>query len=160
MAEYAKTTTVSPEKSRSEIERILTRWGADQFVYGWDASRAVIGFRAGGRQVRFELVLPDRNDKAFTHTGETAHRYPRRRTVAQAAAAYEQAVRQRWRALALVIKAKLEAVETGIATFESEFLAYIQLPNGQTVGEWVGPQLDDVYSSGSMPALMPGSRRG
>jgi hypothetical protein len=37
----------------------------------------------------------------------------------------EAATRQRWRALVLVIKAKLEAVEAGISTLESEFLANI-----------------------------------
>ena len=65
-------------------------------------------------------------------------------------------MRQRWRALALVIKAKLEAVEADITTLEAEFLAHIALPSGATVGEWVGPQLDAVYGSGEMPALLPG----
>jgi hypothetical protein len=66
-------------------------------------------------------------------------------------------VRQRWRALALVIKAKLEAVEAGISSVEDEFLSFIMLPNGSTVGEWVQPQIERVYESGSMPALLPGS---
>jgi hypothetical protein len=44
--------------------------------------------------------------------------------------AWKQAYHQRWRALALAIK----AVESGIATFEEEFLAHIALPNGSTVG--------------------------
>lgn len=38
---------------------------------------------------------------------------------------WEQACRQAWRALALVIKAKLEAVDAGIVTFEEEFMAQI-----------------------------------
>ena len=66
----------------------------------------------------------------------------------------EQAQRQRWRALLLVIKAKLEAIEAGIATFEDEFLAYTMLPSGETVGEWVSPQLDKVYEKGVMPATL------
>ena len=41
--------------------------------------------------------------------------------------------RQRWRALNLAIKAKLEAVESGIVTFDQEFLAHIVGPSGQTV---------------------------
>lgn len=143
---------MSSDRSRAEIERTLQRYGATSFLYGWDADNAIIGFIANGRQVKFRLPMPDRNDPEFWRTPQRLTR----RTPAKAAEAYEQAVRQRWRALALVIKAKLEAVEAGIAEFEAEFLAYISLPNGQTVGEWVGPQLDYVYTSGAMPALMPG----
>jgi hypothetical protein len=69
--------------------------------------------------------------------------------------AYEQAERQRWRALALVIKAKLEAVESGITEFEREFMAHIVLPGGGTVGDWMLPQIEQAYSSGQMPAMLP-----
>lgn len=51
--------------------------------------------------------------------------------------AWEQATRQRWRALHLVVKAKLEAVESGITVFDDEFLAHIVLPDGGTVGRWM-----------------------
>jgi hypothetical protein len=64
---------------------------------------------------------------------------------------------QRWRALALVIKAKLEAVAAGITTVEQEFLAHIVLPDGHTtVGTWMAPQLAAAYDAGTMPALLPG----
>src|SRR5262245_58482775 len=107
MTRYAEKTTVSSDSSRGEIERTLARYGADQFMYGWDGNRAVLAFRARGKQVRFVLPLPDRNGREFTHTPERNLE----RSQAAREAAYEQAVRQRWRALALVIKAKLEAVE-------------------------------------------------
>ena len=54
-----------------------------------------------------------------------------------------------------MIKAKLEAVETGITEFEDEFLAHIVLPNGQTAGHWMRPQIAKAYESGSMPPLLP-----
>ena len=57
----------------------------------------------------------------------------------------------------LVIKAKLEAVEAQISTIEDEFLAHIALPDGRTVGEWLGPQLGAVYAQHAMPALLPGT---
>src|SRR5215831_5864853 len=110
MTRYAATTEVPSDRSRAEIERTLQRYGADQFMYGWETRQAVIAFRAHGKQVRFELPLPDRRAREFTHT-------PGRQVLRSDGAqqeAYEQAVRQRWRALALVIKAKLEAVEAGI----------------------------------------------
>jgi hypothetical protein len=85
-------------------------------MYGWQDGSAVIAFRANDRRVRFMLPLPDRNAKEFTHHD----RGPRQFEAAERL--YEQAIRQRWRALALVIKAKLEAVEAGISEFEDEFL--------------------------------------
>jgi hypothetical protein len=66
------------------------------------------------------------------------------------------ACRARWRALALVIKAKLEAVESGITTFEEEFLAHIVLPDGTTLGQWAAPRLAHVYDTGAMPPMLPG----
>jgi hypothetical protein len=147
---YASKTSVPVERSRNEIERTLARYGAEQFVYGWDRTGAVVGFvvtteSQQKRQVRFHLPLPDRNDPEFTHHSRG------RRSPDAAEAMWEQASRSRWRALNLVVKAKLEAVESGIATFEDEFLAYTMLPTGGTVGEWLTPQLDDVYQRGIMP---------
>ncbi len=73
-------------------------------------------------------------------------------TERQAQEAYEAEVRRRWRALAAVIKAKLVAVEDNISTMEQEFLAYVVLPNGQTLGEWAGPQLNDARPLPLLPA--------
>jgi hypothetical protein len=151
---YASKTQVPVERSRAEIERILVRYGAEQFVYGWDRVGAIIGFLVTTesdqkRQVKFQLPLPDRADHDFTHHSRG------RRTDTEAERLWEQACRQRWRALALVVKAKLEAVQSGIATFEDEFLAYTMLPGGETVGQWLTPQLDDVYRRGSLPSMLP-----
>lgn len=148
---YAASTSVPAEKSRAEIEKTLARYGASQFAYGWNEKTAVIGFVAHERQVRFMLPMPARDDDEFTKTPTG-----RPRSKPQAEASYDQAVRARWRALTLVVKAKLEAVETGIVGFEAEFLAHIVLPNGQTVGDWAAPQVAEVYASGEMPALLPG----
>lgn len=67
--------------------------------------------------------------------------------------AWEQACRSRYRALNLCIKAKLEAVEQGITTFEAEFLAHFVMPNNQTLGEAIIPQLEDACVRGKLPAL-------
>lgn len=155
MTRYAEQTSVSSDRSRAEIEQTLRRYGAQSFAYGWEADRAVVMFRAHDRHVRFMLPMPDPQAREFTHT-------PTRgtpRTAAQAYEAWEQACRQRWRALALVIKAKLEAVAAGITEFEDEFLAHMLLPSGETVGQWARPQLAIAYESGTMPALLPGAAR-
>jgi hypothetical protein len=153
MSRYAENTQVSSEASRGEIERTLRRYGASEFAYGWDKQQAALMFALGGRRIRFALPMPDPTERRFTHT-------PGRGLVRDAAARereYERAVRQRWRALALVIKAKLEAVDSGITTVEHEFLAHVLLPNGSTVGEWVGPQVETAYAGGAMPSLLPGA---
>lgn len=153
MARYAADTQVSSDRSRAEIERTLRRYGASAFAYGWEGAVASIMFHLDDRRVKFRLPLPDPDDDEFRLTPSGKYE----RTPKQAEQVYEQAVRQRWRALALVIKAKLEAVEAGISTVEDEFLSHVVLPTGQTVGEWVKPQLSAAYERQTMPALLPGS---
>ena len=151
MTRYAEKTSVPSDRSRAEIEKTLMRYGADSFMYGTSGTRAMIAFEAHGRRVQFRLPMPDRDADEFKRT-------PARRTTRspeQREAAYEQAVRQRWRALALVIKAKLEAVEAGITEFEDEFLAHIMLPGGATAGDWLRPQIATAYETGKMPPLLP-----
>ena len=56
---------------------------------------------------------------------------------------------------ALVIKAKLEAVEAGISVFEEEFLANIVMPDGTSFGKWALPQLDEIYETREVPPMLP-----
>lgn len=147
---YAENTSVSTEKSRAEIERTLQRYGADQFMYGWDQEKAVVGFRMAGRQIRFLLPMPDKQDRRFTHSKTGKERSPE-----VAFKEWEQSCRQKWRAMSLVIKAKLEAVEAGIAIFEDEFMANIVLPDGSTVSQFMLPQIERAYEAGEMPKMLP-----
>ncbi len=93
MSKYAEGTSVPADRSRAEIERILQRYGATGFIYGWDRDRAIVAFRMNDRMLRMVLPMPDRTDREFqlTPTGK-------RRTENTRQEAYEQAVRQRWRA--------------------------------------------------------------
>lgn len=150
MPRYAENTTVSVEKSKAEIEKTLQRYGADQFISGWDQAQAMIGFTMSGRQIKFTLPLPDKSDSDFTETPTG-----KERSEAAALKEWEKACRQRWRALALVIKAKLEAVEVGITTIEEEFMAHIMLPDGSTVGDYMAPQIQVAYEKRRMPNLLP-----
>lgn len=147
MGQYAKGTTVGPEKTRSEIEKVLQRYGCDAFAFAWEGQNAMIAFKANGRAVRFEVPIPDRNEFKTTPTGQ--YRYE-----AAIDKAWDQGIRQRWRALLLVIKAKLEAVDAGIVTFEEEFLAHFILPSGKTVAQELVPELDRALEQG-MPSLLP-----
>jgi len=144
---YAANTNVASDLSRLEIERTLIKYGAGQFAYATDANRAMIAFTLNGKQIRFLLPLPERNDFRLTETG-------RQRTGNSQQDAWEQACRQRWRALNLVIKAKLEAFECGISVFEDEFMANIVLPGGRTVSQLMLPQIEQAYLTGEPPRLM------
>lgn len=149
---YAENTTVPVERSRMELERTIERYGATSFAYATETGRAMVAFEANDRRIRFLLPLPERTERRFTHHSRGA------RTPAAALEAWEQACRQRWRALNLAVKAKLEAVDAGITTFEEEFLAHIVLPDGTTVGDRMVPAVGEAYlTGGALPALMPGS---
>ena len=131
---YASDTTVPVDRSRSEIERLCMKYGCSQFLCGVDYEKLIarVQFKARNRIIRFELPLPD--PKKF-------HK-PRK---------FEQASRSKWRALVLVLKAKLESVESGISTFEEEFLPFIVLPNDQTVAGVILPMIELSYKTGKMP---------
>lgn len=147
---YAESTKVPVAKSRAEIENIVTRYGATTFASMIRPEGAVIVFEAVGRRIQFELPLPQRDQ--FSTRVVRGRRV--KATDDQRDSAWEQACRQKWRALALVIKAKLEAVDSGITTFEDEFLAHIVLPGGVTVSRWLKPQLAETYETGKMPPLL------
>lgn len=130
---YAEKTTVPVSKTRIEIEELIRKHGAGQFISGYSGNKVMIGFTAAGRQVRFRVDIPDGKNQRDT----------------------EQLERQRWRALLLVIKAKFEAIDSGVSCFDDEFLAHIVLPDGQTAGQWIQPQIDEAYETGNMPAMLP-----
>ena len=150
MARFAEDTEVSVEKSRAEIERLIIRYGATSTAFMNSPGRALIMFEAKARRIVFELPLPDLSDKKFEKDGRGSIRKPEKLYEV-----WEQACRQRWRALALIIKAKLEAVESGITTFEDEFLAHIMMPDGQTVAQHVKPRIATAYDQGNMVPLLP-----
>jgi hypothetical protein len=152
---YAARTEVAPERSRAEIEHLLAQAGASGFLYGWHEQRAVLGFSLHARKYRFVLELPDRSDRRFTHTAHKQRYQQQQRTKEAAEKAYQQEVRRAWRELALLIKAKLVACASGLVSVEEEFLAYALTPSGQTVSEWLGPQLDDAAAHGQLPLLLP-----
>lgn len=143
MTGYATGTGVSADRSKAEIERLLTRYGCSQFGSGWANVEgqhfAHVTFMHGNSSVMLGLPMPRPDEFMVSPAG-------RRRTQQATQDAYDAEVRRRWRALALIIKAKLEAVHTGISTLEREFLADMVLPNGRTLGEWAVPKLREIQS--------------
>lgn len=117
---YAKQTTVSVEQTKQQIEVIIKRYKAANYVAGYQGQAAFVMFSFADRVIRFNLFVPNAKDKRF-HSGRTN---PERQA--------EQFEKSLWRSLLLVIKAKLECVETGIETIEEAFLAQtvVRTPDG------------------------------
>jgi hypothetical protein len=155
--QYAKDTSVPVEKSRAEVEGILRRYGCEGFRYGWADRQGKrieqIEFATKDRLVRFTLPMPSKDDPRFRFTAQRRQR----RNDREQMRAWDQACRQRWRALCLAIKAKLEAVSCGISEFEQEFLAHIVDPeSGRTIGETIRPQIAARYAGSIERLTLPG----
>jgi hypothetical protein len=126
---YAKRTEVPVERSKAQIEHLVTKYGAKGFVTGWQGAQARVEFLAQGWHIRLMVVIPDN----------------------------AQAARQKWRALHLVIKAKLEAVDAKISSFEQAFAADIVMPSGKTVWEEIQEPIRLSYEGKEPPRLLLGS---
>ncbi len=127
---YAKYTSVSVAKSMVDIQKVLKNYGANAFGFGCNTDKGsqYIEFMFHGTAIRIDMTIPKK----------------------------EPEERQRWRAVLLVIKAKLESVESGISTLEQEFLAWIVMPGGRTLGDHILPKLEQITQSGKLPSLMAG----
>lgn len=168
---YAEGTSVPVEQSRLEIERTLERYEANGFGYAWDERIEITparckqgGCQRAGRAIdecrRLHRWEVDEEKRFVREIVAISFRFKERRirldvpmpTEAEAGskARHEAATRQRWRALLLVLKAKLEAVASGISTLEHEFLADIVTDSGQTVGDILVPRLTDAVRAGRL----------
>jgi hypothetical protein len=123
---YAERTEVAFDKSIGDILKLVRKAGADQIGQVEDGRQFAVQFTLGNRMIRFRLPLHDPNS---------------RRSV-------EQVRRQRGRALLLVIKAKLESVESGIETVEQAFLANVVMSDGVTVYERISTPIALEYQEG------------
>ena len=65
---YAEKTSVSVSKTKADIEELIQRYGAEQFVSGYKDNIAVIGFAMSGRQIKFVLPLPDKQSREYWYT--------------------------------------------------------------------------------------------
>lgn len=153
---YAQSTHVPVERSRAEIEKILKRHGASQFLSGWNDRHATVSFVANNKIVRFKLPFPDPEAKSITHRKTRSGFSPRKEQAKKQI--FEQEIRRRWRALSLVIKAKLEAIESEVSTFETEFMPHFVMPDDKTIAEHVLPRLEAIYRDGKARTLLPDFR--
>lgn len=151
---YAENTSVSVERSLIEIVSLVKKAGAARVAQMEDVRALAIQFFLTDRMLRFRVPLPVAEDMPVRDSGN--NRYIDIPLAARQKKA--DAIRkQRARALLLVIKAKLESVESGVETFDEAFLPNIVMSDGLTVWERVGEPLALEYQTGkSMPFLLEG----
>lgn len=144
---YAETTSVPFERSIADIITILRKSGADRMAQMEERSGYIVQFFSHDRMIRFRVKFPSIDEMPKFNGRNQAL------TNAQRIEKLEQAKRQRGRALMLVIKAKLESVESQVETFEEAFLANVVMADGKTMYERVQEPIALEYQSG-VPKLM------
>lgn len=141
---YAESTKVPLEQSIAEIISMVRRAGADSVGQFHERDQFVIMFALGERRMKFSVPLVTEWDGP--KRGGNGREIDVRAKI-------EQANRQKGRALMLVVKAKLESVESGVETFEQAFLANIIMADGATVYERVSAPLALEYKTGKVGPL-------
>jgi hypothetical protein len=140
---YAAKTEVPFERSVGEIVGLLRKAGADQIGQMERRNSFTLQFTMSDRMVRFRVHFPT-PDEIAVMTG------PRQ----DQARVSEQWRRQRGRALLLVIKAKLESVESEVETFEQAFLANVVLADGATLYDRVREPIALEYQTGTPNVML------
>jgi hypothetical protein len=127
---YAAGTGVPVERSRAEIDAVLTRNGASSVaILNGVATSSARGIHAGQGERASQLSWVD--------------------------ARLAQARRERWRQMLLLLKAKLEIVRIGFSTVEHEFMADMVLPSGETVSALLAEALRrGLNGTGDLPKLL------
>ena len=148
MRRYAEGTTVTVQSSRGEITGILAKHGCERFATGTEPGGDTLQFMLGGKSFRFFIERPTAQslyERWKADGDKTARQLQYLPNDAQVDAEW----RRRWRAHVLLIKAKLEFIEGGDTTLEQEFLPYVVMKDGRTVGE--------LINAGGLPLLSSGS---
>lgn len=139
---YAQGTSVPIDRSRSEIERIIVRYGAAKYGTWSEPGKAIVQFETkNGRQVQIPVPMPSDKDVP--------------RGTRDRAKWIDGEMRRRWRVLVITLKAMLEAVESKLFTFDQVFLSHMVIPGtAETLGSKLIPRLPALYSGTSLPALL------
>lgn len=141
---YAEGTKVSVESSRGEITGILAKHGVKRMGWMGDEAADELMFELGGGSYRFRIERPT----AEGLLARDGHEYTYPRNIDWHAKA-DAEWRRRWRANVLLLKAKLEFIDSGDTTLDRELLPYRVLKGGQT--------LEQLILAGGLPMLASGS---
>jgi hypothetical protein len=142
---------VPPEQSRNEIHRTVMKYGASAYGFLTDPDRGVemVQFRIKDREIRFYVRLPREDEPDIK--GQI--RIAVKRTKGDILDAF---LRERWRALALYVKAVCVAIDSEAITVDDAFMSAVVMPDNRTMGEHTTEVLDRYLLEGRLPPLLPG----
>lgn len=155
MRRYAQDTTVKVEKTRQEIARLLRNFGCDQIR--WDDNMRTglsllefIWLHEGLQyHARFPLQLPTEADLRE----QARHAKTGKLLDAKLNRLREASGREENRLLLLLLKAILNAVESGILEPAMIFLPFLVDKNDKTFGEVAVPKLPMLLKTGGQALL-------
>jgi hypothetical protein len=145
---YAENTEIAVEKSMSEIVGMIRNAGAERIAQVEEPGTVAIQFFLRERMLRFRVALPAWDTMPKWNGRRELLTDDKRKQMAA------QRAKQRARALMLVIKAKIESVESGVETFDEAFMPNVVMPDGKTVAQHTLSRIAEGYADGRMPALM------
>jgi len=137
---YARGTSVPVERSKAHLDALLGRAGASSrgIMSDDDGGQVAVVFRLAGQSYRLLVPLPRRD--AIPAKGREPrgwHAWTVEKREHWRSTEWEQACRERWRLVVLLVKTKLEMVALGASTAQREFMADLVLANGKTIQEVV-----------------------
>lgn len=139
---YAYGTKVSVQSSQFEIQRTLQRFQASGFAFMQEGRKAMVLFQVGERRIRFDVPEPDRKNARSSSPADL-----------------DLETQRLWRSLAMAIKAKLDIIQSGIATFEEEFLPYTLVNQNETFYEATQrPEMRAMLAQPSMAIALAGGK--
>lgn len=140
---YAEGTKVSVESSRAEITGILTKHDVQRMGWMGGPDGDQLMFELGGGSYRLDIPKPTMDEVRHIYR----HLYA---SQVDWQSKLDGEWRRRWRANVLLLKAKLEFIDSGDTTLERELLPYRLLKGGQTV--------ESLILEGGLPMLAASNR--
>jgi hypothetical protein len=140
VARYAEGTTVTVESSRGEITGILAKNGVMNMGWQTGPEGDQLLFELKGRRYSFAIPKPT--------MPEIRKMYPNAR---DDNSKWHAEWRRRWRAIVLLLKAKLEFSDGETTTVERELMPYMLTADGRTT-------LGQLVEEGRLPQLMSGQK--
>ena len=156
---YAKGTTVDVSKSRAEIDHVLTKNGASSvgILNDSDKAVAVVAFTIRGAKFRLEIPLPSMAEVDKAAKSKQWFSWDETKRLAWKRVELAQRERERWRAVLLLIKSKLEIVRIGLSSVEREFMADLVLPSGQRAEAFFAEAIRRGLEGGDVPPMLGAS---
>jgi hypothetical protein len=144
MARYAHGTTVTVASSRGEITGILAKHGVERQAWASEPEGDTLQFELDGHVYRLKIVRPTAQTlwEQWKEDGKGPITLKYLPNDDQVNAEW----RRRWRAIVLLLKAKLEFADGDTTTVARELLPYAVLKDGRTLE-------DAIMANNALPLL-------